>query len=95
MTLICSRLLNSRRGRILVGVEYPAVSEVARPDLAADDMREPLAYLSKLPADQFDIEVVPEIPEAYLAEQGGTPNRDMLALLAARRFDGYVNHSRR
>jgi len=59
----------NRRGWTLVGVEYGAVSEVARLSQAADDMREPLAYLSGLPEDSFSIEVTPELPEAFLVEQ--------------------------
>jgi hypothetical protein len=63
------RATKNRRGWTLVGVEYGAVSEVARLDQAVEDMREPLAYLSGLSEDEFDIEVTPEIPSAFRIEQ--------------------------
>ena len=59
----------NKRGWTLVGVEYGAVSEVTRLDQAVEDMREPLAYLSGLPEDAFDIKVIPEIPQTYYSER--------------------------
>ncbi|MDR1119110.1 MAG: hypothetical protein LBL01_07445 [Bifidobacteriaceae bacterium] len=73
----------NRRGWTLVGVEHGAVSQVARLDQAAAEMREPLAYLSGLPEDGFEIEVTPEIPEAFGAEQA-----------EARRLRAEADHSR-
>ena len=68
MTTLHVTATRNRRGWTLVGVEYGAVSEVARLAQAADEMREPLAYLSGLPEDGFEIEVTPQIPAAFETE---------------------------
>jgi len=68
MTTLHVTATKNRRGWTLVGVEYGAVSEVARLDQAADDMREPLAYLSGLPEAEFDIQVTPVIPQQFRVE---------------------------
>ncbi|MDR0286059.1 MAG: hypothetical protein LBI33_14405 [Propionibacteriaceae bacterium] len=81
----------NKRGWTLVGVEYGAVSEVARLDQAVDDMREPLAYLSGLPADSFDIEVTPDIPAAFYTEQA---EAEQLRAEAARANSLAAEHSR-
>ncbi|MDR1295461.1 MAG: hypothetical protein LBK59_11030 [Bifidobacteriaceae bacterium] len=69
MTTLHVVATKNRRGWTLVGVEHSAVSEVARLDQAAGEMREALAFLSGLPADGFDIDVMPKIPEAFQVEQ--------------------------
>ncbi|MDR1187720.1 MAG: hypothetical protein LBK95_09745 [Bifidobacteriaceae bacterium] len=69
MTTLHVTATKNRRGWTLVGVEHGAVSEVARLDQAATEMREPLAYLAGLPEDGFDIEVEPQIPESFRFEQ--------------------------
>jgi len=63
------RATKNKRGWTLVGVEFGAVPEVARLDQAEADMREPLAYLSGLPEDAFEVNVIPEIPVAFKQEQ--------------------------
>ncbi|MDR2895996.1 MAG: hypothetical protein LBV30_05040 [Propionibacteriaceae bacterium] len=59
----------TKRDWTLTGVEFGAVSEVTRLDQAAEDMREPLAWLSGLPEDGFDVVMVPQLPTAYQTEQ--------------------------
>ncbi len=45
--------------------EAGCVSQVRRLDQVADDIREAIAYQTGLSADEFDIEVVPALPDAY------------------------------
>ena len=45
--------------------EAGCVSQVRRLDQVADDIREAIAYQTGLSADEFDIEVVSALPDAY------------------------------
>ncbi|MCL2782673.1 MAG: hypothetical protein FWD80_01660 [Propionibacteriaceae bacterium] len=50
--------------------EFPgALSQVTRLDQAAGMIREAIAFVAQVPADSFDIEVIPVLPEAFLREQ--------------------------
>jgi hypothetical protein len=69
MTTVHVRAVRIRKGWTLIGVEYPAVSEVTRLDQAAENMREPLAYLSGQPEADLDIQIEPEVPDEYWSQR--------------------------
>lgn len=60
----------AERGRgdwwVLEAPEVGAVSQVKRLDEAAEEMREAVAYLAGVPADEVRIEVRPVLPEEYV-----------------------------
>jgi len=82
----------NKRGWTLVGVEHGAVSEVTRLDQAVDDMREPLAWLSGLPEDAFDIEIVPVLPDEFDTEWAAA---ERLRAESARANTAAAEHARR
>ncbi|MDR0847693.1 MAG: hypothetical protein LBN10_01405 [Propionibacteriaceae bacterium] len=92
MTTLHVTATKNKRGWTLVGVEYGAVSEVARLDQAVDDMREPLAWLSGLAEDAFDIEVSPEIPQLFRVEQ---EKAEQLRAEAERAKSAAAEHARK